>query len=114
MRSTRSPTSSTGRLVDTVERIMKLFRGQPDNWKWKPSQRESARIWLGLALVFYVLAAVSYSSTEPSNTTGRWGWLVRMAIDVFGPQGESILYSLEGTAFLIIGIGLYWRAGRVK
>jgi hypothetical protein len=83
---------------------MKLWRGQPDNWSWKPSAREKGRFWLGLAGVSYSLAAVSFLTPGSSSFTGRWGWLHRTFFDAFGPKGDVILFAFIGTACLTYGL----------
>jgi hypothetical protein len=86
---------------------MKLWRGQPDNWKWKPSARDVARLWLGLAACFFVLGYVAWESPSNSSSTGRWSWLKRIAFDLFGPNGDAILFAAVGTTCLIAALLKY-------
>ena len=83
---------------------MKLWRGQPDNWAWKPSRADIGRFWLGIAGVFYVLSFVSYASPSASSGTGRWGWLHRLSSSAFGPNGDIILFALLGSVCLLFGL----------
>ena len=78
---------------------MKVWRGQPDNWSWKPSSTDKARLWLAFAGLFYVLALVTSPSNSPS--AGRWAWLHHLSAKVFGPNGDIILYTIFGTACLV-------------
>lgn len=93
---------------------MKTFRGQPENWVWKPTPREVARLWVGFALMFYFLAAQQFYWPGNPQTTGRWGWLHRLALDAFGPSGEFILYALVGSICLAYGVWKYVAAIRVR
>lgn len=86
---------------------MKLWRGQPEYWNWKPSAKEKGRFLLGLAAVFYSLGAVAYLTPQTSSLTGRWGWMHRIFFDVFGPKGDVILLATIGTASLIAGLLKY-------
>ena len=90
---------------------MKLFRGQPDNWVWKPTLREVGRINVGFAFIFYVFAVCEFYS--PMSPSRRWAWLESLALDVFGPDGKLILLVLIGTALLINGIRKYIAARRL-
>lgn len=82
---------------------MKHWRGQPDNWKWKPSGRDVAFSWLGLGAVFLFLALSSFLSPSHSSHTGRWRWVHERFFDMFGANGDIVLYSSIGTAFLLFG-----------
>jgi hypothetical protein len=90
---------------------MKLWRGQPDNWVYRPSRADKGRFWLGLACVFYVLAVVESTSSSASALGGRWAWLHQMATAVFGPRGDMILFTFIGTACVAAG-ALYLRTPR--
>ena len=35
-----------------IQARMKLWRGQPDNWVWKPTARDIARGWIGVGALF--------------------------------------------------------------
>lgn len=82
---------------------MKLWRGQPDNWNWKPSGRDTAFLWLGLGAIFYVLALSSFVSPSQSSRSGRWGWLHEIFFGMFGASGDIVLYAGVGTAFMLFG-----------
>ena len=82
---------------------MKLWRGQPDNWNWKPSRRDTAIMWLTLGGIFYVLALSAFLSPSQSSRTGRWGWLREIFFGMFGASGDIVLYSSIGTAFVLFG-----------
>ena len=84
---------------------MKLWRGQPDNWTFKPTARELAHAWTGMGGMFVVM--VCYELWFPSAHTGRWDWLHNMAVSAFGPQGSVVLYSIVAAAFLFFGIREY-------
>jgi len=84
---------------------MKLWRGQPDNWKFKPTARERANAWMGIGAMFVVMAC--YEFWFPSAHTGRWAWLHKMAASAFGPHGNVVLYSIIAAAFLFFGIRKY-------
>lgn len=86
---------------------MKLWRGQPDNWNWKPSAKEKAFLWLGFGGVCYLLAFSAYSSPSQSSRTGRWGWLHEIFFNAFGPNGDIVLYSAAGTACVLFGLLSY-------
>jgi hypothetical protein len=90
---------------------MKLWRGQPDNWHWKPSAKEIARAWIGLGAAFGVFALYSFWFPSQSSRTGRWGWLRQPFFSAFGPPGDVVLYSAIAVAFLVFGIRKY-RASR--
>lgn len=90
---------------------MKLWRGQPDNWIWKPTAREIARAWIGLGAAFAALACYAFWFPSASMQTGRWAWLYKMAIATFGPQGDVILYAIVALIFLGIGVRKYRSGG---
>jgi hypothetical protein len=81
---------------------MKLWRGQPDNWRFKPTARELAHAWTGIGAMFVVLAF--YEFRFPRSHNERWSWLHDMAIAAFGPRGSVVLYSIIGAAFIVFGI----------
>jgi hypothetical protein len=87
-----------------VRRRMKLWRGQPDNWTWKPSPGDMGRFWLGLAGVSYVLSFAAFASPSASSGTRRLAWLHRLSTNVFGPNGDVILFALLGTVCLLVGL----------
>jgi len=82
---------------------MKLWRGQPDNWTFKPSPREMTRALVGLGFVFFALAIVAYLSAPASAFTGLLGPLRRLFFDAFGTNGDVILYAGVGTALVFFG-----------
>jgi hypothetical protein len=87
---------------------MKLWRGQPDNWKWKPSARETARLLIGFGALFYLLALIAF--VEPSGPpSGRRliAQLRRVAYDALGASGDAIVYAAIGTIFLVGGLLKY-------
>ena len=87
-----------------VGQQMKLWRGQSDNWEWKPSTRDIARIWLGLALVFLSLTLVSVLNPSNEPATGRWGWVHRAFQGAFGANGDIVLYASLGGVCLVYGV----------
>jgi hypothetical protein len=86
---------------------MKLWRGQPDNWNWKPSIKEKAIAWLGLGGAFYLGALFDFLSPSQSSRTGRWGWLHEIFFNAFGASGDIVLYSAAGTACVVSGLLIY-------
>jgi UDP-N-acetyl-D-mannosaminuronic acid transferase (WecB/TagA/CpsF family) len=82
---------------------MKLWRGQPENWVWKPTAHEIAYAWIGLGAMFVLLAAYEFRFPSASHT-GRLSWLYNAAIATLGPRGVVILYAAIASAFLIFGI----------
>lgn len=87
---------------------MKLWRGQPDNWKWKPSTREIARFWIGIGAFFYFLGLVAFF--EPSGPpSGRRAiaQLRRVAYDALGANADVILSVAMGTICLVYGLVKY-------
>ena len=82
---------------------MKLWRGQPDNWNWKPSDNEQVRVWLGIGTCFYLLALSDFLWPSQPRHTGRWGWLHAIFFGMFGSSGDMVLYSSVGTAFVLFG-----------
>ena len=89
---------------------MKLWRDQPDNWKWKPTERDVARMWIGLGAAFVVLGL--YSLWFPSQSPGiRWRWLYDVFYIALGSRGEIVLDSAIGVALLFFGVRKY-RASR--
>jgi hypothetical protein len=86
---------------------MKVWRGQPDNWTWKPTALELARAWIGLGGFFVLLALYSFCFRPALRGTGRWAWVHKVAFAAFGPHGDIVLYSLVGAAFLFFGIRKY-------
>ena len=90
---------------------MKLWRGQPDNWTWKPSDRDLASMGFGFGACFYLLGLVEFLSPSQSSRTGRWGWLHEAFFRVFGASGDIALYSIVGTAFVLYGF-LKFRASK--
>jgi hypothetical protein len=88
---------------------MKLWRGQPDNWTFRPSPRDMARAWVGLGVVFFALAVVAYLSASTSSFTGLLGPLRRLFFNAFGTSGDVILYAGVGTALLFFGVLKYRR-----
>lgn len=82
---------------------MKLWRGQPENWNWKPSGRDKAFLSLGFGVVFYVLALSYFLSPLQSSRAGRWGWLHEIFFGMFGANGDIVLYTSVGTAFIFFG-----------
>ena len=91
---------------------MKNFRNQPDNWKWKPTNKDIANIWLGFGAFFYLLAYIAFTSPSQTSFTGRWGWLHLIFFNIFGASGDIVLYSGLGTASLLFGF-LKLKAGKV-
>ena len=86
---------------------MKLWPGgQPDNWVWKPTTRDIARAWIGIAGMFVLLASYTYWFPSASHT-GRWAWLHNMAAAAFGRRGDVVLYSIIAIAFLFFGVRKY-------
>lgn len=83
---------------------MKLFREQPENWKWKPSNKDTAYLWLSFGAFFYLLAFLAFTSLAQTSFTGRWGWLHVIFINLFGTNGDTVIYSGLGTASLFFGI----------
>ena len=83
---------------------MKLWRGQPDNWIWKPTARDLARIWFGFSVVFFALCVMVMKSPSTFTLTGRWKWLHQLFTNAFGSNGDIILYAGLGSACLICGI----------
>ena len=83
---------------------MKNFRGQPDNWKWKPTNKEIANIWLVFGAIFYLMAFVAFTSPSQTSFTGRWGWLHSIFFNMIGANGDIVLYSGLGTASLLFGV----------
>lgn len=86
---------------------MKVFRCQPDNWRWKPTQRDRVRIWIGIACMCYVLAICGYVYQRAPNSTFRLGSPIRLAVDTFGPNGHVLFFALIGTACLAAAIRIY-------
>ncbi len=82
---------------------MKNFRGQPDNWKWKPTNKDISNIWLSFGVVFFLMAYVEFTSPSQSSLSGRWGWLHAIFFDAFGTSGDIVLYSGLATASLLFG-----------
>lgn len=84
---------------------MKIWRGQPDNWKAPVfTKKEKAHASLGLSGCLYLSAFSSYISPSDSSQTGKWGWLHRIFYTEFGASGDIILYSLIGSVFLFLGL----------
>jgi hypothetical protein len=79
---------------------MKNFRCQPDNWKWKPTNKDIANIWLGFGAMFYVMAFVAFTAPSQTSFTGRWSWLHAIFFNAFGSNGDIVLYSGLGTVSL--------------
>ncbi len=89
---------------------MKLWRGQPENFKPSPmSSREKGNLWLGFSGVFFLLALVSHFSPPSAPATGRWAWLHNAFFDLFGPSGDVILFSVAGSAGVIAAL-VYYRS----
>jgi polyferredoxin len=84
---------------------MKLWRGQPENWTFRPTPREVARVQIGLAAVFYAMAWVEYLSPTPPS-----GSITRMVVSLFGPTGEAWFFAAAGTALLFAGLLKYRKA----
>ena len=82
---------------------MKLFRGQPDNWQWKPSNKDIAYLWLSLGAIFYLMAFLAFTSPPQTSFTGRWGWLHATFFNAFGINGDIVLYSSLGTTSFLFG-----------
>jgi len=80
---------------------MKLWRGQPDNWVFRPTPRDVARVWMGLGAFFLVLAWVRSVSPTTSDT-GVLGPLYRI---VFSPYGCTVI----GVLLLVAGVLKYRR-----
>jgi hypothetical protein len=86
---------------------VKLWRGQPDNWVWKPTEREKARVWLGLAAAFYSLALVAYYSADRSSFGGLLGPFRRLAFNLLGWNGDLVVFAGIGSACLAYGLLKY-------
>ena len=87
---------------------MKLWRGQPDNWKWKPSTRDTARLLIGFGAFFYVLGFIAL--VEPSGPpTGQRpvAQFRRAAYEILGPSSDVILCMVLGTFLLVCGLLKY-------
>ena len=87
---------------------MKIWRGQPDNWVWKPTSRDIARFWIGIGIAFFGLGAVHLLSPSPVSRTGLWAWLHIAFFNAFGNNSEIVLFGTLGTACLIYGAAK-WR-----
>ena len=83
---------------------MKLFRGQPDNFRWKPSRKDVAFVWLGLGIIALILAAQEYTSPSQSPSAGKLAWLRDIFIESFGSNGGLVMYSSFGVLFISYGI----------
>jgi hypothetical protein len=80
---------------------VKLWPGQPDNWK--PTTKDKGRFWLGLLICFFVLAG--YAHFYPTTDfLGRWGWLHRIFSSQFGTLGDVILNGAVGAIALLVGL----------
>ena len=86
---------------------MKIWRGQPDDWK--PTNKDKGRFWLGLSLVSFLLAASSFSNATQPPFTGRWGWLHQMFFDAFGSHGDLAMYCLFAGIALVTGFSYLFR-----
>lgn len=82
---------------------MKLFRGQPDNWQWKPSNKDTAYLWLSFGACFYLMAFLAFTSPTKISFTGHWGWLHAIFFNLFGANADTVLYASLGTASLFFG-----------
>lgn len=78
---------------------MKLWRGQPDNWKYRPTSRDIAYAWLGIGISSAVLSLYSFLHPQISFT-GRWAWLQQLFFNLVGPNGVAVLFLVIGTAFI--------------
>lgn len=83
---------------------MKIWRGQPDSWSWKPSGADKGRLWLGFAGFFYLLGVIAFTSPSSLSHSGRWAWLNNLSAKAFGPSGDIVLYAILGSACLLAGL----------
>lgn len=81
---------------------MKLWPGQPDNWK--PSAKDKGWVWVGLAICCFTLASNACFFPSTSLHSGRWGWLHQVLFNAFGASGDVILELLLGTIALSYGL----------
>jgi hypothetical protein len=65
---------------------------------------EKARFWVGISLVFFVLALDAYLSSSHGLPSGRWGWLHRVFRNACGDLGEVVLWC--SVAVLAMSYGL--------
>jgi len=88
---------------------MKHWRGQPDGWTWKPSPRDTARFWMGLGVVLYSLSVTAYLSPWTSSYMGFLGAARRVFFNIFGTNGDVIVFATIGTVCLVCGVLKYKR-----
>lgn len=65
---------------------------------------DARKFVLSMAFLCYLLAAVDVISTGSLSTSGRWAWLMNLAIEGFGPYGKAILFFIFGIILTIIGL----------
>lgn len=83
---------------------MKLWRGQPDGWTWKPTRLDKIRFSFGFAAFFYPVAAIEFMWPSTPPHSGRWGWLYRLLSEVPPQNGYLVSMVIVGTFSLVAGI----------
>jgi len=93
----------------SVVRHMKNWPGKTEDFK-PPlmSPKEKGNLWLGLAVLFFVLAANSYFSPPPVPATGRWAWLHNVFFNHVGSSGDFVLFLVLGCAGLLVALKQYF------
>jgi hypothetical protein len=86
---------------------MKLWRGQPDNWSWKPSAKERSLFWFGLGGVCLSAAMNSFLHPGHPPFIGREARLHQLFFQMFGPNGDVILYASIGVVCMVAGFSAY-------
>ena len=87
---------------------MKIWPGQTEDFK-PPlmSSKEKGNLWLGLSVLFLVLAATSYFSPPSAPATGRWAWLHNIFFNQFGTSGDFVLFLVLGCAGVLAALKQY-------
>ncbi len=94
---------------------MKLWRGQPDNFKPSPmAPKDKRNLWLGLSGVFYLLGINSYIWPPTVRATGRWSWIHHVFFDLFGSSGDFVLFLVAGTGALLAALSQHSKHTRQR
>lgn len=65
------------------------------------SPKEVARFLLAVSLVSYGMAIHRFFQPRVPDGSGRWGWLDQLFFQLFGLQGQFVMWAVLGTILLV-------------
>jgi hypothetical protein len=62
--------------------------------------------WLGMGVMFALMAMREWELPSMPPFTGRWGWLDRVAFEAFGAKGVFVLFTVAAVGAIAYGLML--------